>query len=118
MIIADCRQKYTKNAYPYGTQCRRSSDISADEINPYWEGNLCKENKICIQGYDCAVEEIRAFFDNIEDYAPCEGYSDAQDEEKKNLCQAIKAKLDEYLECQRDEIITSLIENQEDNGGR
>ena len=110
MIFADCRKKYTKDAYPNGTQIRRSADIPEDEINPYWEGNLDKTGKDFVGGYDCAVQEVEAFFANMDDYV--DGVANDQRQE-------ISMAISQYLERSRDEVITSLIDNQqEDNDGQ
>lgn len=37
MILPDCRQKYARDAYPYGSQFRRREDFAEDELNPYWD---------------------------------------------------------------------------------
>ena len=39
-MFADCREKFSRDAYPYGTQFQKHEDIPKDEINPYWDGHL------------------------------------------------------------------------------
>lgn len=68
-LFADCREKYTRDAYPYGTQFRKSKDIPKDEISPYWDGRLKGADKVYVSGYDdCAEDNIKGFFDNLMTY--------------------------------------------------
>lgn len=142
-MFADCRQKFTKDAYPFGTRFRKSKDISADEINPYWEGNLNEENKSRIRCFDWGAAEADNFFSNL-----CNGDTVidylAKDEAEKaeEICGTISAALrddedfdfDElvkdcprivkviaaiqvdlarWVEMERNQIITSMIDSQE-----
>lgn len=66
-ILANCREKFMKDAYPCGTIYQRPSEFEEGEFNPYWEGNLNKENKEHINGYDCAVYEVQKFFEEYID---------------------------------------------------
>lgn len=67
-MIPDCRKKYIKDAYPYGTRFRSSSEFEEREINPYWEGHLKGADKDLVGGYDWAVETIeRCFVNRAED---------------------------------------------------
>lgn len=67
-MFPNCREKYTKDAYPHGgTIFRRAEDIPEDEINAYWEGNVDKKYIPVLRGYDDAVDEVDHFFSNISD---------------------------------------------------
>lgn len=65
-LFADCREKYTKQAYPFGTQFQKNEDIPKDEINPYWERHLKGNKKAFIDGYDTCVEDaVEGYFANL-----------------------------------------------------
>ena len=141
-MFADCREKYTKNAYPYGTKFRKQADIPDDEINPYWNGNSKGEDKAEIRGYDWAVDQTDNFFNNTECGEELEEYltneekrilreinskittmdnegetpklEDVVTESTPRVVKAILATrydLCDWLERERDMVITSLIEN-------
>lgn len=144
-MFADCRQKYTKDAYPYGTQFRKNKDIPADEINPYWEGNLNKENKDTIVGYDMGVAEADNFFPNLCNGDTVMEYLTKEEAEKAEVVcgtisaalqddedfdfeeltkdcprivkaiAAIQVELAKWVEMERDQFITSLIDGQEND---
>lgn len=141
-MIADCREKYTKDAYPYGTQYRKPEEIPEDEINPYWEGKLNKENEEVVRGYDWAVEELDTFLEGSIDVAMRDyigAHSSLQidmgimndqrnisefsrDEIKQMsketyLLKAMHSEISNRLECVRNEMITSFIEGQDENNG-
>lgn len=65
-MFADCREKFSRDAYPYGTQFQKHEDIPKDEINPYWDGHLKGEDRAYINGYDNGSEDnINDFFSNF-----------------------------------------------------
>lgn len=132
-MFPNCRARFTKDAYPY------VDGVPQDEINPYWEGNLTKENIGYIEGYDLAIDEIVCFFEeNIDE--PIEGYlgihtaskidkdvlSDDQDidnysygeiakmSKETYLLKVIYCKLRDALEMARNERITGFIEEQDE----
>lgn len=136
-ILAKCREKFMKDAYPCGTIYQRPSEFKEGALNPYWEGNLNKENKEHINGYDCAVYEVQKFFEEnidevIEEYlgaytasridkdviAEADNLSKltlgeiAEMSKETYLLKAIYNELRQVLEYIRDEDITTLIEEQ------
>jgi hypothetical protein len=65
-MFADCREKFSRDAYPYGTQFQKHEDIPKDEINPYWDGHLKGKDRAYINGYDDATKDgINGFFSNF-----------------------------------------------------
>ena len=65
IMFANCREKYTRDAYPAGTPFRSASEIPENEINPYWDGHLKGEDRELIRGYDWAVNDINACFNDV-----------------------------------------------------
>ena len=139
-MMANCRAKFTKDAYlGSGTRFHRADEIPEDEINPYWEGNLVKENRGLIEGYDSAVDEIVRFFEEdidefIEEYlgiytaskidkdvlsndCDIDNYSYgeiAKMSKETYLLKVIYCKLMGELERMRNEHITVCIEEQDE----
>ncbi len=137
-MIPDCRKKYIKDAYPYGTRFRSSSEFEEGEINPYWEGHLKGADKELVRGYDWAVENIGSYFaDSIEDTVwKCLGRHaesqldtsvlvskrriDEYSEEEISgmsretyLLKSIHSDLLKEMEAFRNEMITSFLDGQE-----
>lgn len=139
-MIANCRAKFTKDAYPSGgTRFRRADEIPEDEINPYWEGNLKGDSVEDIKGYDWAVYEVAHFFEeDIDEIADeylgsytaskIDGdvLSDEQDidnytygeirgmSRETYLLKLVYSKLRDVLEMARNEHITTCIEEQDE----
>lgn len=138
-ILANCREKFMKDAYPHGTRFQRSSEFEEGEINPYWEGNLKGANKATIQGYDWARIEIDSFFENsidelmserlgeylankidmevMIDQRPIDEFSEeeiAKMSKETYLLKAIHSELNKMIEVTRNEMITALIDGQDD----
>ena len=141
-MFANCREKFTKKTYPMGTQFRKNEDIPEDEINPYWEGNLKGEDKAEVYGYDFAADTADNFFANLDvndflaKYLTQEELLQVseiagemmQDEEEINeekfrektaecsrivkAILALRLDLADWLEMERDQFITSLLDNQ------
>lgn len=132
-MIGNCREKFKKDAYPYGDR------VPQDEINPYWEGNLKGENRENIQGYDWAIGDIDRFFEcNIDevmseylgayaagqidmavmnDQRTIDEFSEeeiAKMSKETYLLKAIHSELNIFMEDTRDEIITGLLDEQDD----
>ncbi len=135
-MFPNCRAKYTKDAYPGGGAIfRRAEDIPEDEINSYWEGNLGKQGKRIVGGYDAAMDEVDMFFKNIsETIYQCVGEYDSSQVDDAVMCD--ERWIDEYddneiskmtrqtyilktlqsellmkLECYRNVMITTLIDD-------
>lgn len=125
-MFADCREKLCKDAYPF----HKGAD---DEPNPYWQGNLNKSNKnIIFLGFDVAADKAANFFHNLEigalaDYIPADelnillDYIDKQEDDAPipddapclvKIIMAIKEGLTDWLEMERDQYITSLLDKQ------
>ena len=129
----NCRAKFTKDAYPY------VGGVPQDETNPYWEENLARENKRLIEGYDLAVDEIVQLFEEdideiIEEYlgiytaskidkkilsdeCDIDNYSYgeiAKMSKETYLLKVIYCRLRDALEMMRNEYITDLIEEQDE----
>ena len=152
MLFPNCREKYTKKAFPCGMRFRKLSDIPDDEINPYWDKNLKGARRTFIDGYDEAVllatEKMFSYYeDDLKDVLyeniGVDGDEESFDEEfaKLNidfdvladeksiydysfeekqkwsvttaLLMALKLIMVENLECERNEMVTFMIENQE-----
>lgn len=81
---------------------------------PYCQDNLSEGNENYINGYDKAVEEIDCLFDNLDIYPDVELIFDPDvavvNKDKVTL---VRAAVADYLEMTRNEIITSLIDEQE-----
>lgn len=129
MIMPDCRKKYARDAYPYGSQWCRREDYGEKGINPYWEQRLKGEDREFIRGFDaCTEDAIGTFFsmaetyldddeidyDVLDDERPIE---EIPDEEKKSwnsktrLLKKIKDNLLFHIEATRNEDIVVLIES-------
>lgn len=138
-MFPNCRAKYTKDAYPGGgAPFRRAADIPKDEVNPYWEKNLSKENKQMLNGFDCAMEEVGSFFSDIgvtiweymgmydrnqvDDEVMCderhiEDFDDAEVAKMSKqtyVLKVLQSELIMQLESTRDMLITGLIDGQKD----
>lgn len=137
-MFANCREKYTRDAYPAGTPFRSVSEISENEINPYWDGHLKGEDKELVRGYDWAVKDINACFNGItealEEYL---GIRAAVIDEKvvvdddrlqdydsqaiahmnieTFIVKAMKEIVADYTECNRNGIVTGLIDAMPDD---
>lgn len=92
----------------------------SSDNNPYWEGNLTKENKHRIEEYDFAVEQLNNALDNIE----CIDTSELDIDQKYHLNKvieddatrkALREFLLGYMEIQRNDYVISMIESQPDN---
>lgn len=87
--------------------------------NPYYEGNLTKENKARIQEFDFAVEQVNNAFDNLECIEP-EGLDIDQEYHLNKVIlddatrNALKNFILGFLEDQRNDYVISMIENQPD----
>lgn len=136
MIIANCREKHTRDAYPYGMPYRRMADVPEDEISPYWEGRLKGGNREYVNGFDhCVEDSVDAFWDNLADselLARFVGQDDLQaaqdaydpDLEKApdpaklkisreaKLLVALRYALRRYVEDDRNMLVTSLLDGQ------
>lgn len=148
-MFADCREKFMKDAYPYGgPKGRENTDNLEGEINPYWDGNLNDDNKYCVFGFDTAAEMADGTFANdlssyIDDY--WEEYfeerfgkldklnidddvlgerkciDDYTEEEISKWSKATallmiaKEVLLDTLEMERNELVTGLIDSQDDD---
>ena len=141
-LFADCREKFTKDAYPFGTYTRKNEDIPADEINPYWDGNLKGSGKYYVDGYDYCIETIKNAFANLMDFGSVENVigelamgkidmdviNDERDaiefqaNEKKAwsketwIMKTMKDSLLEYMEGNRNELVTAILEDDTVNG--
>ena len=91
----------------------------SSDNNPYWEGNLTKENKARIQEYDYAVDQVNNALDNLE----CIDTSELNIDQCYHLekvisdeatCKALREFLLGYMEMQRNDYVISMIENQPD----
>lgn len=139
MTLANCREKYTRDAYPVGTPFRSVSEISESEINPYWDGHLTGEDKELVRGYDWAVKDVNACFDNIsealEEYLGTraavidekvivskESLSDYDRQAivhiniETFIVKAIKEIITDFAECNRNGIVAGLIDAMPDDG--
>lgn len=140
-MYPNCREKYTKDAYPIGMRFRKYDDIPENEINPYWEENLEGANKTYVEGYDKAVEEVmnilcnkdflaeqtEEYFGRYLELRLDEAIVNSKDDLSQYSCDAIRdmntetlavkvlqcAILD-WLETVRDEMVTALIDTQYD----
>lgn len=111
-----------------------------NEPNPYYEGNLNAENKQIKNGYDFACNSIKSFFSNISIYEDAlqeffntenideevltASWEDLNEEEIEGLssetaiCLCIKDCLLHYMEINRNELVTSLLEEQNENNDK
>lgn len=137
-LFANCREKYLKDAYPLGTINRKSSEINEKELNPYWEGNLYGQDKDFLNGYDyAAYQNINDFFGNLDIYyekflaiftsrelnsIDMDSVNKAEELTENDMSDLnastllfiiLKRAILEYQEMRRNELITSMIENQE-----
>ncbi len=126
MYIRDARNKYDQNPYKPDSK----------EPNPYYEGYLDDRDAEFIKGYDwCIEEEVTGFFDGIDIYdsdIDPEDFDvdkldynfidaeDVSDEEIKNasresrILRWMKDSILMHIECSRDEIITSMLDNMDE----
>ena len=131
-MFANCREKLRKDAYPF----HKGAD---DEPNPYWEGNLNDSNKDVIRyGFDIAAHEADTYFYNLEvgalgSYLSSDELNiiakymaEREDDEPipddaprlVKIIMAIREGLADWLEMERNQYITSLLDDQaaaEDN---
>lgn len=61
--------------------------------NAYWEGNLDRDGKLEVSGYDWCVEQVKNFFANYPKHKKTQEH------------------LAEWLEMERTELVVSLIES-------
>lgn len=130
--IPDTRNKFKPQLY------KGTKGASAEpELNPYYEGNLNDEDKTFVKGFDYAVEDIEDTFKTIDDYLEIEdfqltseeiefisadneleNYTDEELEPYRDnaiLIKLIKDIVLRTLECTRDEIITSMIDEYDED---
>jgi len=131
MFIRDARNKYDVDF----------SGKQKDEPNPYYEGYLNKEDSEFIAGMDYVMNnELDVFIGRLDDFAydffkvgfnvhnvdveiVCsdKGYDDYTKEEKKTMSPETRIllmfldKFIDVVECTRDEMITSMIDNMDDD---
>lgn len=96
----------------YIPDCRNDDDYNEKYLN--------HDDKEYIRGYDYAVEDsLDCFFDNIGDYD-----FDVDDEDidlgkilsnHESILNKLKEVLKEHFESERDEMITSMIDNMDDD---
>ena len=137
-MFADCREKYTKDAYPFGMYARKNEEIPKDEINPYWDGNLKGAGKHYVDGYDYGIETAKNFFSDIMDYDELidqTGFLKNVDEDVINddrpaddfpideadkwstetkIMKMLKDYMLELAEVERNELVTTIIENDDE----
>ena len=94
MYIPDCRSEYLEN----------------NEANPYYEGNLKDEDKGEITGYDWCVQAVQTAFCNL-DCMETPDYISRNKLEK--AAKDIALFVARWLESDRDELITSIIDSYE-----
>lgn len=128
--IPDCRAKTKVDFHGKDT----------GEPNPYYEGNLNEKNKAEIRGFDWCQEVVASsFFDNLDtmfgedsyimhylneelpedmkdEYEIEYTFGDREDEVIKveTYLDLLQSKMMDWIENHRDELITSMIENQDD----
>ena len=95
--IPDCRHKYA--ILPFGKRSRKP--------NPYWYKILDGTNASEISGYDMAVDVLSRFFDSFDNYEEIAAIPN-------DIADALKKCFDNFAECNRNEIVTSMIENMDD----
>lgn len=93
---------------------RFSSEVTD---NPYWEGNLNKENKARIDEFDFAVEQVKNAFDNLECMETSELDIDQEYHLNKVLSdeatmKAFKGFILGFVEDSRNDYVISMIECQ------
>ena len=139
-LFADCREKYTKDAYPFGTYTRKNEDIPKDEISPYWDGNLKGSGKHYVDGYDYCVETFKNAFANIMDVdeviddtgflknvdedvinddRPAEDFPIDEMEKwskETKIMKLLKDCILEYTEIERNELVTAILEDDAASG--
>lgn len=129
--IPDCRAKTKINPY---------TGEDTGEPNAYYEGNLNEKNKIEIRGYDWCQEVVTSsFFDNLDtmfgedsyimhylneelpedmkdEYEIEYTFGDREDEVVKveTYLDLLQSKMMDWIEDHRDELITSMIEGQDE----
>ena len=103
-MIANCREKYTKDAYPYGFR-----HVDKYEINPYWEGQLKGDNQKEIFGYDHGTDTALNAFCNAEIGDMLKKYAGGKDiTEIETLAQEIYSMIEDsekYTESDFEEVI-------------
>lgn len=85
-------------------------DCRTDEN--YNEKYLNAKNKEFLAGYDCAVEQITTLFSNLDAYPDLEELLDDHKAViKDGKADIAQEAIEEWMESQRDELITSMIDN-------
>lgn len=96
------------------------SDCRKDKTYNY--ENLSEKDKEFVDGYDYCIENsINSFWYNLDVYLNCDSYLNLmlndempeimQSENCKTWCDFLKAALEDWVEKDRDEIITSIIDH-------
>lgn len=98
-MIPDCRSKFSKN---YFTQKK----MAPEEINPYWYKILTGSDADYLAGFDFLAEYIiNGLFEYLSDHIVNFQIDDAE------LQECVEA----FCESERDILVTSMIENMDDD---
>jgi hypothetical protein len=60
-------------------------------------------DKAIVNGYRCAIDDMKCFFDNLDD--------DEALSIVKEIAKSLKARLEEWMECEETELVCSLFDN-------